>query len=108
MAGGSVLTAPTLSDLDNPDSGEYLRKYMRTMEGVDAAYRLRLFHAIRDYTADSFGGWQQVTTLQGGGGLYAQQVVARKNYDMARAKAMARTCAGVTADGEVLPLPGDA
>lgn len=103
ISGGSVLTAPTLADLDNPETGDYLAKYMRTMPGVDAAYRMRLFHAIRDYTADAFGGWQQVTTLQGGGGLYAQQIVARKNYDMDRAKQMARACAGVTADGEVLP-----
>ena len=95
VAGGSVLTAPTLADLENPDTGKYLAKYMRTMPGVDAEYRMRLFHAIRDYTADTFGGWQLVTTLQGGGGLYAQQIVARKNYDMQRAKALALDCAGL-------------
>jgi 4-hydroxybutyryl-CoA dehydratase/vinylacetyl-CoA-Delta-isomerase len=106
LAGGSVLTAPTMADLHNPASGAYLQKYMRTMSGVDAAYRMRLFHTIRDYTADSFGGWQQVTTLQGGGGLYAQQIVARKNYDMNRAKGLARSCAGITDTGEVLtPSP---
>jgi 4-hydroxybutyryl-CoA dehydratase/vinylacetyl-CoA-Delta-isomerase len=100
VAGGSVLTAPNLADLENPESGKYLEKYMRTMPGVDAEYRMRLFHAIRDYTADSFGGWQLVTTLQGGGGLYAQQVVARKHYDMKRAKVLALDVAGLGPDDE--------
>ena len=95
ISGGSVLTVPNLNDLENPDSGKYLEKYMRTMPGVDAEYRMRLFHAIRDYTADAFGGWQLVTTLQGGGGLYAQQIVAKKNYDMQHAKALALDCAGI-------------
>ena len=86
-----------MDDLENPDIGKYVEKYMRTMPGVDADYRMRLFHAIRDYTADSFGGWQLVTTLQAGGGLYAQQIVAKNNYDMARAKALARDAAGLEA-----------
>ena len=95
IAGGAVLTSPTLGDLDNPDTGKYVQKYMRGRPGVDAEERIRLFHAIRDYTADSYGGWQLVTMLQAGGGLYAQQIVARKHYDMARAKDLAREAAGL-------------
>ena len=33
-----------------------------------------------------FGGWHLVTNLQSGGGLFAQRIVARKHFDMARAK----------------------
>jgi 4-hydroxybutyryl-CoA dehydratase/vinylacetyl-CoA-Delta-isomerase len=99
IAGGSVLTAPSLRDLENPETGDYLRKYMRTMEGVDAEYRMRLFHAIRDFTADAYGGWQHVTMLQAGGGLYAQKVVVAKHYDMDRAKELARDVAGLGPDG---------
>ena len=95
IAGGSVLTAPSLLDLRNPDTGEFVEKYMRTMEGVDGEYRMRLFHAIRDFTADAYGGWQLVTMLQAGGGLYAQKVVAAKHYDMAHAKNLALRVAGL-------------
>ena len=95
IAGGAVLTAPTLADLENPDTGKYVEKYLRTKVGVDAEYRMRLFHAIRDYTADQYGGWQLVTTLQAGGGLFAQQLVARAHYDMTHAKELAREVAGV-------------
>ena len=100
IAGGAVLTAPSLADLENPETGKYVAKYMRTKVGVDAEYRMRLFHAIRDYTADQYGGWQLVTMLQAGGGLFAQQLVAKKHYDMNRARVLACETAGIESDGE--------
>ena len=62
---------------------------------ASAEDRLRLFHAIRDLTADAFGGWHLVTNLQSGGGLFAQRLVTRRHYDMERAKSIARHAAGI-------------
>ncbi len=98
IAGGSVLTAPYVSDLQNPETGHLVRKYMGTKADVDGEYRVRLFHAIRDLTADSYGGWQQVTTIQAGGGLYAQRIVTRKHYDLDGAKRAALAVAGLSED----------
>ena len=98
IAGGSVLTAPTLADLESPETGAMIAKYMKTKQGVDAEYRMRLFHTIRDYTADAYGGWQLVTVLHAGGGLYAQQLVARKHYNMDRAKQLALEASGMPGD----------
>jgi 4-hydroxybutyryl-CoA dehydratase / vinylacetyl-CoA-Delta-isomerase len=98
IAGGSVLTAPSLDDLRNTETEAMVAKYMRTMEGIDAGYRMRLFHTIRDYTADAYGGWQHVTMLQAGGGLHAQKVVVAKHYDMDRAKLLALEVAGLNED----------
>jgi 4-hydroxybutyryl-CoA dehydratase/vinylacetyl-CoA-Delta-isomerase len=95
IAGGSVLTAPSIADLENPETHDYVEKYMRTGTELDAEERLRLFHAIRDLTADAFGGWHLVTNLQSGGGLFAQRIVTRRHYDMERAKAYARHAAGI-------------
>ncbi|MCC5873663.1 MAG: 4-hydroxyphenylacetate 3-hydroxylase [Gammaproteobacteria bacterium] len=89
IAGGSVLTAPSMADIDNSETGHLVRKYMGTMQSVDGLYRTRLFHAIRDYTADAFGGWHAVTQIQAGGGLYAQRIVSRAHYDLDKAKAEA-------------------
>lgn len=95
ISGGAVLTAPSMLDLRNGQTGEDVAKYMRTMEGVDAEYRMRLFHTIRDVTADAYGGWQLVTMLQAGGGLFAQKMVASKHYDMDHAKRLALSMAGL-------------
>jgi 4-hydroxybutyryl-CoA dehydratase/vinylacetyl-CoA-Delta-isomerase len=59
------------------------------MDSVDGEWRARLFHAIRDMTADTYGGWKQVTNIQAGGGLYAQRIVTRRHYDLDAAKQMA-------------------
>jgi 4-hydroxybutyryl-CoA dehydratase/vinylacetyl-CoA-Delta-isomerase len=95
IAGGAVLTAPSVADLENPDTRAYVEKYMRTGGDLSAEDRLRLFHAIRDLTADAYGGWHLVTNIQSGGGLFAQRLVTRRHYDMARAKAVARRVAGL-------------
>jgi 4-hydroxybutyryl-CoA dehydratase/vinylacetyl-CoA-Delta-isomerase len=89
IAGGSILTAPGMADLENEKTGHLIRKYMGTMQEVDGVYRTRLFHAIRDMTADALGGWNAVTNIQAGGGLYAQRIVSRMHYDIDRAKRMA-------------------
>jgi 4-hydroxybutyryl-CoA dehydratase/vinylacetyl-CoA-Delta-isomerase len=90
IAGGSVLTAPTVGDLENPEVGPLVLKYLKTMDSVDGEWRARLFHTIRDVTADAYGGWKQVTNIQAGGGLYAQRIVTRKHYDLEAAKEFAR------------------
>jgi 4-hydroxybutyryl-CoA dehydratase/vinylacetyl-CoA-Delta-isomerase len=95
IAGGSVVTAPAISDLDNPETGYLVRKYMSTRNDVDGEYRTRLFHAIRDLTADSYGGWAAVTNIQAGGGLYAQRIVTRRHYDLEAAKQEALVVAGL-------------
>jgi 4-hydroxybutyryl-CoA dehydratase/vinylacetyl-CoA-Delta-isomerase len=95
IAGGAVLTAPSIADLENPDTGPLLRKYMSTGHDVDGEYRTKLFHTIRDLTADSYGGWRAVTNIQAGGGLYAQRIVTRKHYDLERARHMALEAAGL-------------
>jgi 4-hydroxybutyryl-CoA dehydratase / vinylacetyl-CoA-Delta-isomerase len=105
IAGAAVVTAPTMADLENPEVGPLARKYMSTSRGVDGEYRTRLFHAIRDLTADSYGGWTQVTNVQAGGGLYAQRIVTRKHYDMDAAKHAALTVAGLV-EGATGPSRG--
>ena len=95
IAGGAVVTAPSMSDLETAETGELLRKYMGTRRGVDGEYRTRLFHAIRDFSADAYGGWSQVTNIQAGGGLYAQRIVTRKHYDLEGAKRSALRLAGI-------------
>ena len=100
IAGGSVFTAPSLADLENEVVGKYLHKYLTAAAEVSGEQRMRIFHTIRDLTADALGGWNSVVALQSGGGLHAQRLVARKHYDMDRAVAVARKWI-YGADGEV-------
>ncbi len=95
ISGGAVLTAPAPADFENEEVGHLARKYMSTGNDVDGEYRATLMHAIRDLTADAYGGWKFVTNLQAGGGLYAQRIVTRRHYDLDGAKRKALNVAGL-------------
>lgn len=95
IAGGSGLTVPSMLDLENPETGTLLRKYMATKSSVDGEYRMRLLQTVRDLTATSNGGYRVNANLLGGGGLFAQRVVTRGRYDMERAKRLALKVAGL-------------
>jgi 4-hydroxybutyryl-CoA dehydratase/vinylacetyl-CoA-Delta-isomerase len=96
VAGGAVITAPTIADLDNPEIGDALRKYMRTMEGVSGEDRTRIFHIIRDLFADTYGGWDKVTSQVVGGGMHHQRMATLDSFDLEPVKARARQAAGIT------------
>ncbi len=96
LSGGLVLTQPAEADLRNPETGPYIRKYLSTKRSVDVETRMRVYNFIRDYTADSYGGWHLVVALQAGGGLPAQRVMMNRTYDMEAARAAALRAAGVS------------
>jgi 4-hydroxybutyryl-CoA dehydratase / vinylacetyl-CoA-Delta-isomerase len=95
LAGGLVITLPSIRDLENPQSGAYLRKYLHTKPGVEVESRMRIFNAIRDLTADSYGGWLLVTALQAGGGLNAGRIMLSRSFDMDAARKAAMRAAGI-------------
>jgi 4-hydroxybutyryl-CoA dehydratase/vinylacetyl-CoA-Delta-isomerase len=99
VAGGSVITAPSIADLDNPETGEQLRKYMQTMTAVSGEDRVRIFHVIRDLFADTFGGWDKVTSQVVGGGIHHQRMAALESFDLGPVQARAREVAGVEVAG---------
>jgi 4-hydroxybutyryl-CoA dehydratase/vinylacetyl-CoA-Delta-isomerase len=57
---------------------------------LTAEQRLRLFHYLRDTTADAYGGWAFATGQLSGGGQYAQRLVTMRHFDMTHAKNLAR------------------
>jgi len=94
IAGTLVVNAPTMADYDNPELRPALDRLLES-SGMSAGDRLKLLHYIRDTTADSYGGWSSVTGKQAGGGQYAQRLVTMRNYDLERAKDLARRAVGI-------------
>ena len=95
LCGGQVITQPVEADYRNPELTPYFEKYFHTKDGVKVEDRMRLFNLLRDITADTYGGWELVTTLQAGGGLAAQKIVTYRAYDLERAKQLAKDKAGI-------------
>ena len=95
VSGGLLLTCPTVADYENPETHEYMEKYLRTMDGVTGEDRMKIFHVIRDLTADHYGGWAKITNQMVGGGLYAQRMATLRTYPAEAAKARARRVARI-------------
>jgi aromatic ring hydroxylase len=82
IAGGLTVTAPGLEDVEDPDFGPMIEKYLAGRQGVGGGERWRLIELIRDITASEFGGYNYVVTLHGEGSQGAQLVQTVRDYDL--------------------------
>jgi 4-hydroxybutyryl-CoA dehydratase/vinylacetyl-CoA-Delta-isomerase len=89
IAGTLTVTAPTFADLEHPDLHDGLEAMLATPT-LTAEQRLRLFHYLRDTTADAYGGWSYATGQLAGGGQHAQRLVTMRHFNMQYAKSLAR------------------
>jgi 4-hydroxybutyryl-CoA dehydratase/vinylacetyl-CoA-Delta-isomerase len=95
VSGALLLTCPTVADYDNPDTHAYMEKYLRTYEGVTGEDRMKIFHVIRDLTADHYGGWAKITNQMVGGGLHAQRMATLRTFPSEAAKERVRRVARI-------------
>jgi 4-hydroxybutyryl-CoA dehydratase/vinylacetyl-CoA-Delta-isomerase len=95
ISGALVLTVPATADYDNQATHKYMEKYLRTMPGVTGEDRMKIFHLIRDISADQYGGWKKVTEQMIGGGLIASRMNALDHYPLEHVKANARAAAKI-------------
>ena len=89
IAGTLTVNAPTFADFEHPDLHDGLEAMLATST-LSAEQRLRLFHYLRDTTADAYGGWAFATGQLSGGGQHAQRLVTMRHFDMQHAKSLAR------------------
>ena len=100
---GNVATQPLLAITVDSAAEGYDRFYDPTLGAVgafmkvptsadDLREQVELHETVDLY---SYGGWNAVTNIQVGGGLYAQRIVSRMYYDMERAKQTALKTAGM-------------
>jgi 4-hydroxybutyryl-CoA dehydratase/vinylacetyl-CoA-Delta-isomerase len=99
IAGTLTVNAPSFSDLEHPDLHDGLSTMLATST-LTAEQRLRLFHYLRDTTADAYGGWSFATGQLAGGGQYAQRLVTMRHFDMQHAKNLARKILEPMAESE--------
>lgn len=84
LAGGLVVTAPGIEDLEHPELGPLVDKYLAGRAGVTGQERWKLVQLIRDITASEFGGYNYVVSLHGEGSMGAQLVQSVRSYDVKR------------------------
>jgi aromatic ring hydroxylase len=95
IAGGLLVTYPAPEDLDHPEYGEALRRYLEAAGGATGAERLRVMNLISDLTAGEYGGYQAVLAVHAEGSIEAEKLTILAQYERERAITYARWLAGI-------------
>jgi aromatic ring hydroxylase len=95
IAGGLLVTYPAPEDLDHPEYGQALRRYLEGGAGTSGAERLRVMNLISDLTAGEFGGYQAVLAVHAEGSIEAEKLTILAQYDRQRGLEYASWLAGI-------------
>ncbi|MCA9696399.1 MAG: 4-hydroxybutyryl-CoA dehydratase, partial [Myxococcales bacterium] len=95
LAGGLVATLPSAADLDSPEIGPLLRKYLATREGVAVEDRWRILRLIENMTLGRNAVGYLTESLHGAGSPQAQRIQIGRQMQLGYKRALAERLAGV-------------
>ncbi len=95
IAGGLVVTGPSEADVRNPETSGYIERFLGGVKGVGTEDRLRAINLVRDLTASTFGGYNELLAIHAEGSLEAQKITIFRDYDVERCKSLAKLAIGV-------------
>ncbi len=89
IAGGLVVTMPSEKELTNPETRDYIKKYLKSV--VPAEKRMRLIKFLQNWTAGLHGPG----TWHGAGSTAAQEISIARLTDFKEKKKLAEELAGI-------------
>lgn len=93
IAGGILVTMPSLNDREDPEIGPYLKKYLVGKEGTDTEKRMRLLRLIENITLGTGAVSYLTESIHGAGSPQAQKIMITRLADLQSAKQYAfRLC----------------
>jgi aromatic ring hydroxylase len=95
ISGGLVVTGPSGRDLQSPEIGPYVKKYLAGKKGISGDKRLQAFKMVRDLTASDFGGYQEVLAVHAEGSIEAEKLAIFRSYDSKPAYEYAKWVASI-------------
>ena len=95
IAGGLLVTMPSLNDQGNPDIGTYVKKYLVGKSGVDSEKRIRILRLIENITLGTGAVSYLTESIHGAGSPQAQKIMITRLADIESAKSCAYKLCGV-------------
>jgi 4-hydroxybutyryl-CoA dehydratase/vinylacetyl-CoA-Delta-isomerase len=90
-----VVTGPDELDVLSEETGPYIKHFLGGKQGIPTEDRLRAFNLVRDLTASTFGGYNELLAIHAEGSLETQKITILRDYDVERCKDLAREAIGV-------------
>src|SRR5262249_15577367 len=98
-----LVTYPSAEDLDHPEYGEKLERYLEAAAGYSGRERLAVFNLVSDLTASDYAGYQNVLAVHAEGSIEAEELTSLAQDDPDHALRYARGLG----DLDSSPLPPD-
>lgn len=95
ITGGLLVTAPGEEDLRNPETKDYIDRYLGGRKGISAEDRLRAINMVSDLTTSELGGYHAVLAIHAEGSVEAEKLVIMRDYDTDGAMNYARRMSGI-------------
>jgi len=98
ICGGLLVTAPTYRDWQNPETKDFIHKYLSGKAGTPTEDRLRMLQLVRHITRME----GQVVSIHGEGSLFAQRmtILGEAREDMEEYKKRAKILSGIEKSNE--------
>ena len=95
LAGGLVVTLPSEKELDHPEIGRLLRKYLKGKADVPTENRVRILRLIENMTLGRNAVGYLTESLHGAGSPQAQRILIGRHMQLAYKKRLAQILAGI-------------
>ena len=95
IAGGLMATLPSLADLEHPEIGPLLNKYLQGAAGVATSCRLKMLRLVENLTLGPAAAAYLTESMHGAGSPQAQRVVIARQADLEQKKDLAKRLAGI-------------
>ena len=98
LAGALVVTMPSAKDINHPELGSIIKKYLRTKADLDPEDRIRILRLIENMTLGRNAVGYLTESLHGAGSPQAQRIQISRQMQLEFKKQLARALAGILPD----------
>ena len=95
LAGGLMVTLPSEADLNNPDTGPLIKKFLKGRDGVDVVERMKILRLIENMTMGRNAVGYLTESMHGAGSPQAQRIQIARTMQIDKKREMARKIAAV-------------
>lgn len=95
VAGGLMATLPSEKDFRNPETREYINKYLRGKKGIPTESRVRMLRLIENISTGLGAAGFQIESLHGAGSPQAQRIMIEREENMKLKQKLAKYLAGI-------------
>jgi len=95
VAGGIMVTMPSEQDLEEPNVGTYVAKYLKGVEGTPVEHRIRILRLIENITLGTGAVCYLTESMHGAGSPQAQKIMIGRTADIRAMQADAKRLCGI-------------